>query len=85
MGTRYSKLTKEETGKGSGFVWIMSGKTAYVSCYYRPPTPDKPDSFEEHLDELEDPLQNVQGNIIPAGDFNSIALEWGSAETNSRR
>lgn len=79
-----SKLSISNKGSGNGYAWIKSGNVTYVSCYLRPPTPNKVDTFNSDLQELEDLLQNTQGGVIVGGDFNSHALDWGSPETNTR-
>lgn len=40
--------------------------------------------FKTKLAELEDTIQNVDGDILIVGDFNAKAIAWGERHTNSR-
>ncbi|XP_035723442.1 uncharacterized protein LOC118442207 [Vespa mandarinia] len=71
-----------DQGSGRGDVWVRHNSTTYVSVYFTPN--DRIDDFQIKLDDLEDALQEIQGDLIVAGDLNAKALEWGEARPDSR-
>ena len=48
----------------------------YLNCCFTPNEPIR--TYEEKLEELEDFLCEVTGDVIVAGDFNTKTVEWGS-------
>lgn len=76
-----SKFIIKDYGAGEGFVWVKDEITI-ISCYF---TSNEPVSqFESKLQNLEDVIQNMNGEIIIAGDFNAKAPEWGMDIGDSR-
>ncbi|XP_035723753.1 uncharacterized protein LOC118442357 [Vespa mandarinia] len=71
-----------DQGSGRGYVWVRHNSTTYVSVYRTPN--DRIDDFQIKLDDLEDALRKMQGDLIVAGDLNAKALEWGEARPDSR-
>ena len=57
------------TEQGNGYVCVVSGNTAYYSCYYSP-NKDLED-YELDLRELESSIRQRRGDILLGGDFNS--------------
>ncbi|XP_035724082.1 uncharacterized protein LOC118442503 [Vespa mandarinia] len=55
--------------------------TTYVSVYLTPN--DRIDDLQIKLDDLEDALREIEGDLIVAGDLNAKALEWGEARPDS--
>ncbi|XP_035737757.1 uncharacterized protein LOC118448520 [Vespa mandarinia] len=64
-----------DQGTGNGYVWVRHNSTTYVSVYLTPN--DRIDDIQIKLDDLEDALREMQGDLIVAGDLNAKALEWG--------
>lgn len=79
-----SKMTEIGTFKRSGrhTVMIQWMDVSIVSCYISPNVDDK--IFEEFLDELDECIQDADGNIVIDSDFNAKAVLWGCRYTNSR-
>ncbi|XP_033222625.1 uncharacterized protein LOC117176482 [Belonocnema kinseyi] len=71
-----------ETSKGDGYVWVRSGFITYISVYLSPN--GGIDEFCRKLDGLEDAIQELDGEVIVAGDFNAKALDWGMSWTCNR-
>lgn len=71
-----------EQGAGKGFVWVRSQETTIISCYLSPN--DKIEEFRDKLDDIENTIRNIEGEIIIAGDFNAKSCDWGMDWTNSR-
>lgn len=76
-----ANLTIKQTGNNNGFVWINIHGLILVSCYLTPS--DSIEEFSLKLSNIEDTFMGME-NLVIAGDFNSMALEWGSKTTNSR-
>lgn len=69
-------------GTGTGYVWIQTDEITFMSCYL---TPNEPIGvFQNKLNNMEDDIRNIQGQIFLAGDVNAKALEWGMTNTDSR-
>ncbi|XP_035740256.1 uncharacterized protein LOC118449595 [Vespa mandarinia] len=71
-----------DQGSGRSYVWVRHNSTTYVSVYLTPN--DRIDDFQIKLDDLEDALREMQGDLIVAGDLNAKALEWGEVRPDSR-
>ena len=76
------KVMVDSHGSGNGFVWIRSNETMYISCYLTPN--EGIQEFQTKLDSLEEVIQEAQGRVLVAGDFNAKAVEWGMPKTDSR-
>ena len=77
-----TKVPIMASGSEDGCVWVKSEKLTLVSCYF---TPNEPIAdFQAKLDTLEDVIQNTEGRVVVAGDFNARALEWGMPHLDSR-
>lgn len=77
-----SRVCIDSHGAGDGFVWIKSGNTTYVTCYFTPN--ERIADFRAKLDGLEDAIRSINGDLIVAGDFNAKALEWGADKPASK-
>ncbi|XP_035742250.1 uncharacterized protein LOC118450547 [Vespa mandarinia] len=71
-----------DQGSARGYVWVRHNSTTYVSVYLTPN--DRIDYFQIKLDDLEDELREIHGDLIVAGDLNAKALEWGEARPDYR-
>lgn len=70
---RTSRITITKHGRGRGYVWVESGTITYVSVYLTPN--DTVADTQTKLDELEDALREIDGDVIVAGDMNAKAVE----------
>ena len=70
------------TGAGNGFVWVRSNKLTVVSCYLTPN--ESRAGFRVKVDDIEDAIQQLDGKILVAGDFNAKAPEWGMPASDMR-
>ncbi|XP_035736366.1 uncharacterized protein LOC118447925 [Vespa mandarinia] len=68
-------LISEQHQDGADYVWVRHNSTTYVSVYLTPN--DRIDDFQIKLDDLEDALREMLGDLIVAGDLNAKAHEWG--------
>lgn len=69
-------------GRGNGFVWVSIGGITFVSCYFTPN--ETIQEFIQKLDELEDKVRDIGGEMVVAGDFNAKAIEWGMTDPDTR-
>ncbi|KAH8375737.1 hypothetical protein KR093_008378, partial [Drosophila rubida] len=77
-----NNFTVTRSGAGQGFVWAETKICTIMSCYLTPS--DSINEFKTKLDAIEDQAQQLGGDLIIAGDFNSRAIEWGMPTTNPR-
>lgn len=63
-------------------MWIEIEWITYVSVYLT--SNDTAADLRTKLDDLEDTLRNINGEIIVAGDLNAKAMEWGMEVTDRR-
>lgn len=76
------KLPVDDHGSGEGFVWIRSKRTTIASVYFTPN--EAIADFQAKLEGLEGVIQDMEGGILVAGDFNAKAIEWGMPRSDSR-
>lgn len=79
---QHSRYQPSRSGSGECFVWTQNDKYTLMSCYLTPS--DSIANFQRKLDAIEDKIRDIGGPMVIAGDFNSKAIEWGMATTNSR-
>ncbi|XP_055838877.1 uncharacterized protein LOC129906906 [Episyrphus balteatus] len=76
------KFLIERKGAERGFAWVKSGRLTVVSIYLTPN--ERIEEFRQKLEDLEDFLNQTEGDILVAGDFNARGQEWGMPTTDSR-
>ncbi|XP_051864135.1 uncharacterized protein LOC127566215 [Drosophila albomicans] len=74
-----NNFTVTRSGAGQGFVWAQTKICTIMSCYLTPS--DSINEFKTKLDAIEDQAQQLGGDLIIAGDFNSRAIEPGCEGT----
>ena len=67
-------------GRGKDYVWAKVSDVTYASVYLTPNCSSV--EFERIVAALKDTLGVITGAIIPAGDVNARAIEWGMTTTN---
>ena len=77
-----TKLHITKAGKCDGFVWVKIENLTYISVYLSPNQGIA--VFLQKLEEIEDFVRGVDGEVVSAGDFNAKALDWGMDYTCSR-
>ena len=77
-----TKLHIITAGKGDGFVWVKCADATFVSVYLSPNQGIA--AYREKLEDIEDFICGVDGEVVLAGDFNAKALDWGMAYNCNR-
>lgn len=74
--------TKISGPRGEGWTWIEVRGCRFYSCYFSPNIPIT--EFTTLLQNLVDDVASAPGPLVVGGDFNSHAVDWGSATTSRR-
>ncbi|CAH2107373.1 unnamed protein product [Euphydryas editha] len=77
-----NNVTIINSGCGARFVWIKTSMTYIMSVYLSPN--EGISAFRQKLSNIEDAINDFNGEVIVAGDFNAKSAEWGAVFSNTR-
>ncbi|XP_044578925.1 uncharacterized protein LOC123261396 [Cotesia glomerata] len=75
-------ITVDNSGSGSGFIWIKTPTTYFISVYLSPNEGIR--VFRQKMADIEDAIGKFNEEVIVAGDFNAKWAEWGADFSDTR-